>query len=111
MSKKFKKIFIYTILSILAIIIIVRVGSFIRVKNSEGYDFAMKYISKNEKVLNRIGEIKSFGKFPSGYVSMKETKVETYVYGTKKDAHIVLTVSKEIGYEWKIINFYFKELE
>lgn len=115
MSKKFIKIFFITISVIIGLIIIIRVGAAISIINSAAFEFAKLKISENEKTLEIIGEIESFGKFPSGGLStengIKKAQVETKVFGAKSNAKVILKLEKQKGEDWEVLKFYFKELK
>ncbi|WP_034230580.1 hypothetical protein, partial [Aquimarina pacifica] len=73
-DKKIFKIFSYVVLSILGFVIVVSVGNYIKIVNSEAYSLAKPYIINNQELIDRIGEVESFGKFPSGSIGYKNGK-------------------------------------
>lgn len=111
MSKGFLKILAITIIVIVSLVLVTIVVSAIKISNSDAYDFAKEQILINDKTIDRIGEIKSFGRFPSGKLRKNEAQIETNVSGTKSEARIILILEKNEINEWVVLNYYFKELK
>ncbi len=98
------KILIYTVLGVFLFVIIVTVGNTIRISNSREFLVAKEYLKSNPEILEKVGEIKDFGNFPSGSIRSEDgsifAQIEVEVQGAKSRADIVLIMSKSPNAAW-----------
>ena len=114
-SRKFLKVFSYVVLSIVGFIVIVQVGNYIKITNSEAYPLAKSYIITNQDLIDKIGEVKSFDKFPSGNIGYENGKtvaqIETEVTGSKLSGKVIVLMEKKTNNEWEYKKLFFDEHE
>ena len=112
-NKGFVKIFGFVILGIISFIFIVKVGNYIKIVNSEAYTLAKKHIRTNNEVIQKVGQIKEFGKFPSGSIGYENGKtvaqIETRIIGSKLSGDIILLMEKATNKDWQFKEIFFDE--
>ncbi|WP_299125906.1 cytochrome c oxidase assembly factor Coa1 family protein [uncultured Tenacibaculum sp.] len=106
MNKKIVKRLILIITIIISLMIIVTVGSAIKIKNSEAYPFAKEYIINDKEVHEKTGDILAFGSFPSGLIREDYRKIkaqiEIDVEGTKWSGKIIVIMERsKDSIKWK----------
>ena len=112
-NKKFIKIFSYVVLGIIGFVLIVKIGNYIKIVNSEAYTLAKKYIETNQNLIEKTGEIQEFGKFPSGSIGYKNGKtvaqIETRVIGAKSNGDVILLMEKQPNKDWEYKKIFFNK--
>lgn len=107
------KILIYTVLCIFLFVIIVTVGNTIRISNSREFFVAKEYLKSNPEILEKVGEIKDFGDFPSGSIRSEDgstfAQIEVEVQGAKSRADVILIMSKSPNSSWSYDKMLIKE--
>lgn len=113
LNKQFIKIFSYFILSILLFFLVVNVGNYVRITNSEAYVLAKAYIKTHPDLIEKVGDIQSFGRFPSGKIGYENGKniaqIETNIVGMKKSGKVIVLMEKRPNKEWVYKKIYFDE--
>lgn len=113
LNKKFLEIFSYVVLSIFSFIIIVNIGNYIKIRSSEAYDLAKTHIKSHPDLIKKTGEIKEFGKFPSGSIRFENGKtvaqIETKVIGSKLSGKVIVLMEKNNNEDWEYIRIFFNE--
>lgn len=112
-NKKFIKIFTYVVLSIFTFIVIVNVGNYIKITNSEAYVLAKSHIKSHPDLIEKIGEVISFGKFPSGSIHYENGKtvaqIETKVIGSKLSGEVIVLMEKWPNKDWEYKRVFFNK--
>lgn len=112
-NKKVLKTLICTVLSISVLIIAVRVINCITIKNSEAYDLALSYVKSQPELIEQLGEIQSFGKYPRGGIGNENGKtvaqIETKVIASKWSGNIIVLMEKYPNKEWIFKTIYLDE--
>lgn len=85
MSKNFIKIAIYSIITLIVVFSISHMISVYKIINSDAYRFAIDQISNNERVIEDIGRIKEFDKYPTGKLRKNVAQIETNVIAEKRN--------------------------
>ena len=102
--KKLIKIFIYIIIIIFSLKIIINVGNYFRISNSNEYTIAKKFIKQNSNLKSKIGEIKDFGSFPKGGIQLinglNSAQIETNVIGSKGEAYVIAFIKENHQKKW-----------
>lgn len=102
--KKLIKIFIYIIIIIFSLKIIINVGNYFRISNSNEYSIAKKFIKQNSNLKSKIGEIKDFGSFPKGGIQLinglNSAQIETIVIGSKGKAYVIAFIKENHKKKW-----------
>lgn len=113
LNRKFIKIFCLVILSIIALIFVVRIVSYFRIVNSEAYELAKSHMRNHEDLIEKIGKVKEFSSFPSGGIGYRNGKktaqIETDVVGSKLSGKVILLMEKKKNKEWEYIHLHFEE--
>jgi hypothetical protein len=104
--KKFLKYLLYTAIGIGILIIITIIGNTIKISNSEAYSIAKKEIINNNEIIERVGKIKSFGRFPSGSIRMENQKyyaqLEIEIIGNLNMVKAIIYMNKNNNDDWVI---------
>lgn len=107
------KFILYTLLCILAFVILVTIGNTIRISTSQEFSIAKEYLKSSPEVLEKIGEVKDFGNFPSGSIKTKDgntyVQIETMVQGVNSRADVILVMSKKSGTSWSVDDLFIKK--
>jgi len=95
---------LYAGLGLLTFVLLVTVGNTIRISSSEEYTLAKEYLTKNPELIQEVGEIKNFGRFPSGGIrttnGAKFAQIEVDVEGSKAEAKVILLMSQQPLENW-----------
>lgn len=76
------------------------------IKNSEPYVLSIEYIESNVEGLEQIGNIESFGFFPTGRVHSENgyghANFSIHVYGDKGELVVEILLEKQPDSEWEV---------
>ncbi len=112
MKNKFIKYLAYSIIGIIVLYISVTIGNTIKISNSESFKVAKDYVLNDENIINQLGNIKSFGSFPSGAIKtingIEHAQIELFVEGSIKEGNIVLIMEKN-GNNWEVKDFFYDD--
>ncbi|MFV8226124.1 hypothetical protein [Christiangramia aquimixticola] len=112
-NNKIIKYISYTILGILLFVIVVTLGNTVKISTSDEYALAKDYLKNNKELIEEIGEIKSFGSFPSGSIRSEDgaeyAQIETDVEGKNSEIKVILLMSKQPLDKWKFDQLYLQK--
>ena len=84
---------------------------FSTIKQTNAYKTAINHIEKNEMLLKEIGDIKDYGTMPGGNISITNNRGEAHlqitVVGEEKEVEVTVSLTKEPGEEWKVIDLHY----
>lgn len=104
MNKKFLAIFWKLTLTLVLLFVIGKVGSYIKVTNSEAFEIVKQELPKNQKLISRIGKIKGFG-FAYGSIKKYEAQVKTTIETEFTIIKILILLERNKEHSWKIQDF------
>jgi len=82
-------------------------------KNSAAYAIAIQALEKSNDVHSKIGNIESFGKFPTGSIKVHNgigrATIEIHINGESEGIDTVIRLTKQVGQNWKVIDVKFIE--
>ncbi|TRO66779.1 cytochrome c oxidase assembly factor Coa1 family protein [Christiangramia sabulilitoris] len=112
-NNKIIKYISYTILGMLLLVLVVTIGNTIKISNSDEYALAKDYLKNNKELIEEIGEIQSFGSFPSGSIRSEDgakfAQIETDVEGKSSEVKVILLMSKQPLDNWKFDQLYLQK--
>lgn len=88
------------LIGIILLFFVGKVGSYIKVSNSEAFEFVKDSLASDGRITDKIGTIRKFG-FASGSIRKKEAEVRTKIYGTNSEFNVIVFL-KKTNDEWFI---------
>ena len=118
MSTKKIVLIVVGIVSVIAVVVALFVGSivwfaFSTISNSKAADAARTYLRTNEALKRDIGEVKDFGSFITGNINVQnqsgEATLNIKVYGERKTVNATVDLTYRGNEDWRVTEAWYDD--